>query len=625
MSATIVVSGGAVTSVTVTGGGFGYSQYEKLTATAAQLGGTGAGFSVQVQTITSAFVPSDENLWQFDTFTDSSGSGNNLLLAHPSRDLSDIDNEANTPVLAGPINSTNLNPVGVFTQTGATTSGSPNVTLTASNLNIGVNQVVTGPGIPADTRVLSISLAALVLTKNATATAATATLTFDNEVSVSGGMVSLHPYVFVYGNDGLIRNCATGNLDDWVSAEANAVNMSTGKIVQGFPVRGGSNAPSGLFWSLDSLIRVSFAPTSLGIGGTPNFSAPTFWRYDIISSQSSMLSSQSVIEYDGIYYWVGVDRFLLYNGVVKEIPNSMNQNYFFDNLNYSQRQKVYATKVPRFGEIWWFYPRGNSEECNDCIIYNIRENLWYDAGTALGARRSAGYFSQVFRFPVNGGVEIDAEGGLLNGSITNAGSGYTNATYSYISLTGGSGSGATATITVTGGVVTSIVINDRGEDYVVGDVLSATFGSGSNFQFTVVTTINFVSLWQHEIGTDEVKFTQSNAIEAYIETSDLGWVAGGPAQPSPVGENRWLHLERLEPDFIQEGTMEMFVTGRPFAQSEDQTTGPYAFEPGTTKIDLREQRRELRLKFVSNVAGGDFQMGKVIVNADLGDTRGYST
>ena len=623
MTATIVVSGGAVTSVTVTGGGYGYTQYEKLTATAAQLGGTGSGFSVQVQTTVSAFVPSDENLWQFDTFTDSSGSGNNYLLAHPSRDLGDIDDETNTPVLAGPINSTNLNPIGVFTQTGSTTSGSPNVTLSASNFNIGFNQLVTGPGIPADTHVLSISTTALVLTKNATATSATATLTFDNEVSVSGGVVSLHPYVFVYGNDGLIRNCASGNLDDWVSAEANAVNMSTGKIVQGFPVRGGSNAPSGLFWSLDSLIRVSFAPTSLGVGGSPNFSAPTFWRYDIISSQSSMLSSQSVIEYDGIYYWIGVDRFLLYNGVVKEIPNPMNQNWFFDNLNYSQRQKVYATKVPRFGEIWWFYPRGNSEECNDCIIYNIRENVWYDAGTALGARRTAGYFSQVFRFPVNAGVEYNSVGGLYNGQITNAGSGYTNNTYSYIPLTGGTGSDATATITVTGGVVTSIVINDRGIGYTVGNVLSATFGSGTGFQFTVSSTLNFVSLWQHEVGTDEVRFTESNAIEAYVETSDLGWVAGGPSQPSPVGENRWLRLERLEPDFIQEGEMEMYVTGRPFAQSEDETTGPYTFEPGTTKIDLREQRRELRLKFVSNVAGGDFQMGKVIVNADLGDTRGY--
>jgi hypothetical protein len=623
VTATIVVAGGVVTTVTVTGGGYGYTQYEKLTATAAQLGGTGSGFSVQVQTTVSAFTPSDQNLWQFDTFTDSSGSGNNYLLAHPSQDLGDIDNETNTPVLAGPISGTNLNPIGVFTQTGAVNSGSPNVTLSASNFNIGFNQLVTGPGIPADTRVLSISTTALVLTKNATATSATATLTFDNEVSVSGGVVSLHPYVFVYGNDGLIRNCASGNLDDWVSAEANAVNMSTGKIVQGFPVRGGSNAPSGLFWSLDSLIRVSFAPTSLGVGGSPNFSAPTFWRYDIISSQSSMLSSQSVIEYDGIYYWIGVDRFLLYNGVVKEIPNPMNQNWFFDNLNYSQRQKVYATKVPRFGEIWWFYPRGNSEECNDCIIYNIRENVWYDAGTALGARRTAGYFSQVFRFPVNAGVDYNSVGGLLNGQITNAGSGYTNNTYSYIPLTGGTGSDATATITVTGGVVTSIVINDRGIGYAVGNVLTATFGSGTGFQFTVDSTLNFVSLWQHEVGTDEVRFTESNAIEAYVETSDLGWVAGGPSQPSPVGENRWLRLERLEPDFIQEGEMEMYVTGRPFAQSEDETTGPYTFEPGTTKIDLREQRRELRLKFVSNVAGGDFQMGKVIVNADLGDTRGY--
>ena len=100
----------------------------------------------------------------------------------------------------------------------------------------------------------------------------------------------------------------------------------------------------------------------------------------------------------------------------------------------------------------------------------------------------------------------------------------------------------------------------------------------------------------------------------------------GSQSPTPLSrDNRWLHLERLEPDFIQSGDMELYVTGRSYAQGEDKTTGPYTFGPGTTKIDLREQRRELRLKFVSNVSGGNFQMGKVIVNADLGDTRGYST
>jgi hypothetical protein len=622
-SATIVVSGGAVTSVTITGPGFGYLVYDKLTAAASLIGGTGSGFSFQVATTSSCFTPSDANMWQFDTFTDSSGSGANLLLAHPSQDLNNIDSDTNSPVLCGPLDQTNLRPIGVFTEVAATiTSGSATVTLAAANLNIGAGQLITGPGIPAGTRVSAVSTTTLTLSQNATANGSNVTLVFDNEVSVSGGVVSLHPYVFVYGNDGFLRNCAAGNIDDWTSADANEVNVATGKIVQGLPVRGGSNAPSGLFWSLDSLIRVSYAPTNVVVGGT---TITQYWRYDVVTSQSSILSSQCVIEYDGVYFWCGTDRFLLYNGVVKEIPNSMNQNWFFDNLNYTQRQKVWVTKVPRFGEIWWFYPRGNSEECNDAIIYNIRENTWYDLGEALGARRSAGYFSQVFRFPVNAGWETNAVGGVLNTSIANAGSSYTNGTYSYIALTGGTGTGAKADIVVSGGKVISIVIDDRGTGYTVGDTLSASIPAGSGFQLTVGSTVDFVSLWQHEVGTDAVAFTSAEAIESFFETSDLGWVAGGPSQPDPVGENKWLRIERVEPDFIQEGDMDLYVVGRPFAQNEDKITGPYTFSPTTGKIDMREQRRELRFKFVSNVAGGTYQLGRIIVNADLGDSRPYST
>ena len=522
-----------------------------------------SGFAISVTSIDSCFTPSEDNLWQFDSLYNVVG-GDNFLLAHPGQNLAEIDSTVNTPVLYGGINGSSVSPL-------------------------------------KDTDGLNPT---------------------GDVIDVSGGVVSLHPYIFVYGNAGLIKNCSAGDPANWNSADANETNVATGKIVKGLPVRGGSNSPSGLFWSLDSLIRVSYNPTTISVGST---AVTQYWRYDIISSQTSILSSQCVIEYDGIYYWIGTDRFLLYNGVVKEIPNAMNQNWFFDNLNYTQRQKVWATKVPRFGEIWWFYPRGESEECNDCIIYNVRENAWYDAGQALGSYRTAGYFSQVFRFPVNAGWDINEVGGVLTGVISNAGSGYTNGTYSYTPLTGGAGSGATATITVAAGVVTSVSIKDRGINYVAGNVLTATFGSGSNFQFTVDSTMNFVSLWQHEIGTDEVRFTQTNAIESFIETSDLGWVAGGPSQPSPVGENRWLHIERIEPDFVQQGQMDLYVTGRPYAQSEDKTTGPYPFDPETTKIDMREQRRELRLKFVSNVAGGDFQMGKVIVSADLGDVRGYGT
>jgi hypothetical protein len=573
--------------------------------------GTGSGITDMTL---SNFTANANNLWQFDTFYDVSGSGNNLLLAHPGQNLTLIDNNVNTPVLGGDITGTTMSAIGVFTDTATTINGNPVITLAAANLLVGAGQTVTGAGIPSGTTVVSVSTTSVTLSANATASA-TVTVTFDNNVSVSGGVVTLHPYVFVYGNDGLIRNCSAGNANDWVSADANEVSVATGKIVQGLPVRGGSNAPSGLFWSLDSLIRVSY----IGGAGSP----PQYWRYDLISSQSSILSGQSVIEYDGIYYWCGVDRFLLYNGVVKEIPNQMNQNYFFDNLNYAQREKVWVSKVPRFGEIWWFYPRGNATECTDAIIYNVRENTWYDAGEALGSQRSAGYFSQVFHYPIAADWNINASGGVLTATITNGGAGYTNGTYNNQTLTGGSGTGATANITVAGGIVTSAVINGHGVNYAVGNTLSASIAGGAGFVLTVNTLMDFVSLYQNEIGTDKVSGALSVAIESYFETNDLGFVSGGPSQPSPIGENKWLRLERVEPDFIQSGTMELYVTGRPFAQSQDVTSSAYTFTPTTGKVDMREQRRELRLKFVSNVTGGNYQVGKIILDADFGDVRPY--
>ena len=569
----------------------------------------------------SGFTPNVNNMWQFDTYTDTNGSGNQLLLAHPGQNLTDINNSVETPVLGNVIGTTTASPIGVFT-IAATLNTTTTITV-ASTTQIGAGQSVSGTNIPAGATVTVVNSATTFTISAAATGSGSVTLTINNNISVSGGVVVLHPYVFVYGNAGLIQNCSAGNINDWVSADANEVNVATGKIVQGLPVRGGTTAPSGLFWSTDSLIRVSYTPTTVNTGGTPS---TIYWRYDLISSQSSILSSQCVIEYDGIYYWVGVDRFLMYNGVVKEIPNAFNQNYFFDNLNYAAREKVYVTKVPRFGEVWWFFPSGTSTECNDAIVYNIRENCWYDAGQAIGSRRSAGYFSQIFPYPINATWETNATGGVGAYTIGNNGTGYTNGTYPLVNLTGGTGTGANAAVTVAGGIVTSFVLGSRGTGYTTGDVLGINLvTAGAVFQLTITSTMNFVSLYQNEFGTDSVQGVTATAIESYFETNDLGWVTGGPSQPSPVGENRWLHIERLEPDFVQSGTMQCFVTGRPFAQATDQTSSAYDFTPTTNKIDMREQRRELRLRFVSNVQGGNYQLGKVIITADIGDVRGYST
>ncbi len=556
--ATIVVAGNAVVSVTVTDGGDYYHVGDVLSATAASIGGTGGGFSVPIATTNGVFTPSDLNLWQFDSMFDSQGSGNQLLLAHPGQNLAQIDAIANTPIFAGDINGTDM---GALADTaGSSPTGDP--------------------------------------------------------ISVSGGVVVLHPYVFVYGDNGLIKNCVAGNPFDWNGPDANETNVSSTKIVKGLPVRGGSNAPSGLFWSLDSLIRVSYTPTTVTVASVPQ---TFYWRYDIISSQSSIMSSQSVIEYDGIYYWVGVDRFLLYNGVVKEIKNTFNQNYFFDNLNYSQRQKVYANKVPRFGEIWWFFPSGDSEECNDCIIYNIREDCWYDVGQALGSYRTAGYFSQVFRYPINAGATKSVLTEIFSTTAITV-SGSANIEIPEINLIS-LGQQATGVGIANDSLVIAIAPSLTPGYFTV--TLDKPATASGTVSVALNTPANRIILWQHEIGTDEIIFNSSNAIESFFETSDLGFVAGGPAQTVPVGENFWVNLERVEPDFVQEGEMTFQVTGRPYAQSEDVASQEYPFSPDTGKIDMRQQRREIRLRFKSNVSGGNYQMGKVLLSVTLGDVRPF--
>jgi len=489
------------------------------------------------------FTSSANNLWQFDIGYDSNGGGADVVVAHPGQNLTDISSTVNTPVLYGTFPGGSLSPVGQFTASVALVNGTNTGTITGVNSLIYPGQLVIGTGFVTGTTVTQAIVSGgnttVTFSNNFTGTTGTATLTFDNQINVSGGCCIVYPYLFVYGNNGLIQNSSAGNFQNWVAADANSNNVATGKIVKGMPVRGGTTSPSGLFWSLDSLIRVSFTPTTVTSG---TVSSTTYWRYDQISCQSSLLSSSSIIEYDGIYYWCGTDRFLMYNGVVQEVANTMNMNWFFDNLNYTQRQKVWVSKVPRWGEIWWFYPRGSATECTDAIIYNIREKTWYDAGQALGARRSAGTFSEVFRFPIWAGNE-------LNGSTT--------------------------------------------------------------------------TLWQHETGTNAINLTQQDAIQSYFETNNLGWVTGGPmaSTQTAVGNNTWMRIERVEPDFVQSGTMNCYITGKGYADDVDVVSQAYPFDPTTLKIDMREQRRELRMRFESNVVNGNYETGNILISAEIGDVR----
>jgi hypothetical protein len=283
---------------------------------------TESGFGAAPATMTLAGLVTDSNnLWQFTKFATQTGGNQTFLVAHAAPNLLNIDNQVETSVYCGDITTTTLTAV-----TLANSSG-----------------------------------------------------------KVSGGVMTLAPFVIAYGNNGEVNVSDVG--DPAAYTNTNIYNPASSKIVRGLPVRGGSSSPSGLLWSQESLIKMSF------VGGT------VLWNFDTISDDTTVLSSNGMVEYDGIYYWPGVDRFLYYNGVVRELPNTMNLDYFFSNLNYTHRQKVFGFKVQKWGEIWWCAPLFGATECNWAIIYNVRENAWYDTPLPTGGR-SAAISAKTFPYPL---------------------------------------------------------------------------------------------------------------------------------------------------------------------------------------------------------------------------------
>jgi hypothetical protein len=297
---------------------------------------------------------------------------------------------------------------------------------------------------------------------------------------------------------------------------------------------------------------------------------------------------------------------MMYDGRVKELPNTQNLDWFFDNLNYAQRQKVHVTKVPRFGEIWWFFPKDDAVECTHAVIYNVRENFWYDV--ELG--RSAASFSQVFRYPLWTDSNLKAYTYRLSVS---SGTGFVVGD----TVTGATSS-ASGTIRKTLGNDIYIVLNNTTE-FASGESVSGTQGGSSSI--SAISAIDQHQLWIHEFGLNKVEGNNETGITSFFESANFGFPSGGIEHNDLAGPDRWTRLTRVEPDFKVTGGMTMTIIGGETAMGPEVTSQAYPFDGTTERIDMREQRREIRLRFTSTETDGDYQMGKILMHLEQGDVR----
>ena len=95
-----------------------------------------------------------------------------------------------------------------------------------------------------------------------------------------------------------------------------------------------------------------------------------------LADNISIISPRSCVSANNVTYWMGHDKFYAYSGRVETRPCTL-RTFLFQDVDYSQADKIISGTNEGFNEVWWFYPSSTSNTNNRYIIYNYLEKIWY--------------------------------------------------------------------------------------------------------------------------------------------------------------------------------------------------------------------------------------------------------
>lgn len=161
----------------------------------------------------------------------------------------------------------------------------------------------------------------------------------------------------------LIRWADQETLTDWTPAETNQagdLRLSVGSfIVASQQVR-----QELLVW------------TDAAVYGLQYLGPPDVWSAQLLGDNISIMSPNAATLASGVVFWMGVDKFYMFDGAVKTLNCDLRQ-YVFGDLNLTQNQQIFCGTNEGFNEVWWFYCSAGSITVDKYVTYNYLENVWY--------------------------------------------------------------------------------------------------------------------------------------------------------------------------------------------------------------------------------------------------------
>ena len=103
---------------------------------------------------------------------------------------------------------------------------------------------------------------------------------------------------------------------------------------------------------------------------------PFVWGAQSLGDNISIMGPNAAIVASGVVYWMGVDKFYIYDGRAQTLNCDL-RRYVFSDLNQEQNQQVFAGTNEGFNEVWWYYCSGDSLTVDKYVVFNYAENAWY--------------------------------------------------------------------------------------------------------------------------------------------------------------------------------------------------------------------------------------------------------
>jgi hypothetical protein len=322
---------------------------------------------------------------------------------------------------------------------------------------------------------------------------------------------------------------------------------------------------------------------------------PFVWGFTLLDRDISIASQNAAINVNNAVYWMGTDKFFVYDGRVNTLPCTIRQ-HVYSTLNKDQIAQVVCGNNEPFSEIWWFYPGTGSTMNDRFVIFNYLDNVW-----TYGNLSRTALAPQTIRD--NPQMAFSIQESYLDVDI--------NASVNTISLIDASSYPRAGTIVIDSEQITYTGVTNNTLTGCIRGVNGTTAASHTAFTSVRLTAPNQVLF--HEVGWDDVSTGTPQPIDCFIETSDFD-----------IGDgHNFGYIWRIIPDIkflgstVSNPAVGISVFPRNYPGSAYgtpdidtvQATTVLPYEIYTEQVYTRIRARQMAVRISSTALGVAWQMG----------------